>query len=315
MSPSPSDWFRDVVIYQLHVRSFSDSNGDGTGDFDGLTSRLDYIVDLGIDAIWLLPFFPSPLRDDGYDIADYDIDQPGVRRHGVVQAVPPRRARPRAAGHRRAGDEPHVRSASVVPARPALATGGSRHRDYYVWSDTTDKYTDARIIFTDTETSNWTWDPVAQAYYWHRFYSHQPDLNFDSPDVRREMFQHLRPLVQDRRRRRAARRDPIPVRTRGHELREPARDARLPEIAASAPGRALPGADVARRGEPVAGGCRRVLRRRRRVPHGVPLPGDAAAVPGRADGEPRADRRHPRADAGDFPTAASGRCSCATTTS
>ena len=181
------DWFRDVVIYQLHVRSFADSNGDGVGDFDGLTSRLDYLVDLGIDAIWLLPFFPSPLRDDGYDIADYENVNPV---YGDMAAF------------KRFLRAAHDRGLKVIVElvmnhtsdqhewfqRARRAPAGSRHRNYYVWSDTTDKYTDARIIFTDTETSNWTWDPVAQSYFWHRFYSHQPDLNFESPDVKRELF-------------------------------------------------------------------------------------------------------------------------------
>ncbi len=180
-------WFRDVVIYQLHVRSFADSNGDGTGDFDGLTSRLDYLVDLGIDAIWLLPFFPSPLRDDGYDIADYESVNPS---YGDM------------ASFKRFLKAAHDRGLKVIVElvmnhtsdqhawfqRARRAPAGSRHRNYYVWSDTTEKYTDARIIFQDFETSNWAWDPVAGCYYWHRFYSHQPDLNFDSPDVRREMF-------------------------------------------------------------------------------------------------------------------------------
>ncbi|MCU1400466.1 MAG: alpha amylase, catalytic subdomain [Acidimicrobiales bacterium] len=181
------DWFRDVVIYQLHVRSFADSNGDGTGDFDGLTSRLDYLVDLGIDAIWLLPFFPSPLRDDGYDIADYESVNPA---YGDM------------ASFKRFLKAAHDRGLKVIVElvmnhtsdqhpwfqRARRAPAGSRYRDFYVWSDTTEKYEDARIIFQDFETSNWSWDPVAQSYYWHRFYHHQPDLNFDSVDVKREMF-------------------------------------------------------------------------------------------------------------------------------
>src|SRR4051794_3043300 len=187
MSQSPVDWYRDVVIYQLHVRSFADSNRDGTGDFDGLTSRLDYLVDLGIDAIWLLPFFPSPLRDDGYDIADYESVNPS---YGTM------------ASFKRFLNAAHDRGLKVIVElvmnhtseqhawfqRARRAPAGSRHRNYYVWSDTTEKYQDARIIFQDFESSNWAWDPIAQSYYWHRFYSHQPDLNFDSPDVRREMF-------------------------------------------------------------------------------------------------------------------------------
>ena len=183
-------WYKDAVVYQLHVRSFADSNSDGTGDFDGLTSRLDYLVDLGIDAVWLLPFFPSPLRDDGYDIADYDSINPV---YGDM------------ASFRRFLRAAHARGLRVIIElvmnhtsdahpwfqRARAAPKGSRHRDYYVWSDTTDRYQQARIIFQDYETSNWTWDPVAQQHYWHRFYSHQPDLNFESPDVKRAMFATL----------------------------------------------------------------------------------------------------------------------------
>ena len=176
-----------------------------------------------------------------------------------------------------------------------------------MWSDTTDKYADARIIFTDSETSNWTWDPVAQEYYWHRFYSHQPDLNFDSPDVRREMFRILDywfELGVD-----GVRLDAIPYlyEREGTNCENLARDARLPEVAAGPHGRALPGPDAAGRGQPVAGGRGRVLRRRRRVPHGVPLPGDAAPVPGRCRwrtgrrSSTSSSRRRP------CPTAASGR--------
>lgn len=192
MTPAPREplWYKDAVIYQLHVRSFADSNGDGTGDFDGLTSRLDYLVDLGIDTIWLLPFFPSPLRDDGYDIADYASINPV---YGDLAAF------------RRFLRAAHARGLRVIIElvmnhtsdqhpwfqRARRAPKGSRHRDYYVWSDTADRYTEARIIFQDYETSNWTWDPVAQQHYWHRFYSHQPDLNFENPDVKRAMFATL----------------------------------------------------------------------------------------------------------------------------
>jgi maltose alpha-D-glucosyltransferase/alpha-amylase len=183
-------WYKDAVVYQLHVRSFADSNGDGTGDFDGLTGRLDYLVDLGVDTIWLLPFFPSPLRDDGYDIADYGSINPV---YGDLAAF------------RRFLRAAHARGLRVIIElvmnhtsdqhpwfqRARRAPKGSRHRDYYVWSDTADRYGEARVIFQDYETSNWTWDPVAQQHYWHRFYSHQPDLNFENPDVRRAMFATL----------------------------------------------------------------------------------------------------------------------------
>ncbi|MBI1378260.1 MAG: maltose alpha-D-glucosyltransferase [Frankiales bacterium] len=195
MSPEPllSDdptWYKDAVIYQLHVKAFADSNGDGIGDFGGLTSRLDYLQDLGVTAVWLLPFYPSPLRDDGYDIADYE---------GVHESYGDMRA------FRRFLDQAHARGLRVITElvinhtsdehawfqRARNAPRGSAHRDFYVWSDTPEKYADARIIFKDFETSNWTWDPVAGQYYWHRFYSHQPDLNFESPAVRRAVIRLL----------------------------------------------------------------------------------------------------------------------------
>jgi maltose alpha-D-glucosyltransferase/alpha-amylase len=182
MSDVSNDWFRDAVIYELHVRAFADSNGDGTGDFDGLTSHLDYLSDLGITAVWLLPFYPSPLRDDGYDIADYRTVNPD---YGNLRSF------------RRFMDAAHARNIKVITElvinhtsdqhpwfqRARKAPAGSPERDFYVWSDDPTQWSDARIIFQDFETSNWTWDPVAGQYYWHRFYSHQPDLNFDNPAV------------------------------------------------------------------------------------------------------------------------------------
>ncbi len=184
------DWFRDGVIYQIHVRAFADSNGDGTGDFDGLTSRLDYLSDLGVTAVWLLPFYPSPLRDDGYDIADYRTVNPD---YGNVRAF------------RRFLDAAHARNIKVITElvinhtsdqhpwfeRARRAPAGSPHRDFYVWTDDPTQWSDARIIFQDFETSNWTWDPVAGQYYWHRFYSHQPDLNFDNPAVEQAVLDVL----------------------------------------------------------------------------------------------------------------------------
>ncbi|MEZ5318287.1 MAG: maltose alpha-D-glucosyltransferase [Vicinamibacterales bacterium] len=177
-------WFKDAIIYQVHVRAFQDANGDGIGDFPGLTSRLDYLRELGITAIWLLPFYPSPLRDDGYDISDYNGVHPS---YGTL------------ADFRHFLREAHARGLRVITElvvnhtsdqhpwfqRARRAARGSAWRDFYVWSDSTDRYRDARIIFKDFETSNWTWDPVAGAYFWHRFYSHQPDLNYDNPEVRR----------------------------------------------------------------------------------------------------------------------------------
>jgi maltose alpha-D-glucosyltransferase/alpha-amylase len=177
-----SDWYKDAIIYEAHVRAFFDSNNDGIGDFPGLTSRLDYLQGLGINALWLLPFYPSPLRDDGYDIADYESVHPS---YGTIQDF------------ERFMDEAHKRGIRVITelvvnhtsdqhpwfqaARRAPA--GSPEREFYVWSETKQKYQGVRIIFTDTETSNWSWDDTAKAYYWHRFFHHQPDLNFDNPRV------------------------------------------------------------------------------------------------------------------------------------
>jgi maltose alpha-D-glucosyltransferase/alpha-amylase len=183
-------WYKSGIIYELHVRSFQDGNGDGTGDFRGLTSRLDYLRDLGITALWLLPFYPSPLKDDGYDIANYyDV-------HPMYGTLADFKAFLREA-HRRnlrvitelvlnhtSDQHPWFQRARRSPA-------GSKFRDYYVWNDTADKYRDARIIFKDTEFSNWSWDPVAKAFYWHRFFFHQPDLNFESPLVQEETMKVL----------------------------------------------------------------------------------------------------------------------------
>ena len=180
-------WFKDAIIYELHVRAFYDSNEDGIGDFEGLTQRLDYLQDLGITAIWLLPFYPSPLKDDGYDIADH------TNVHPSYGTLPDFKTFLREA-HRRGirvitelvlnhTSDQHAWFQRARRARP-----GSAAREFYVWNSAADKYRDARIIFKDFETSNWTWDPVANAYYWHRFYHHQPDLNFESPDVVRSLL-------------------------------------------------------------------------------------------------------------------------------
>ena len=177
-----TQWYRDAIIYQLHVKSFFDANNDGMGDFIGVTQKLDYVKDLGATAIWVMPFYPSPLRDDGYDISDYRGINPayGVPRD-FKQFV-------------RCAHERDIRVITELVInhtsdqhpwfqRARTAKRGSAARDFYVWSDTEDKYRDTRIIFLDTEKSNWTWDEEAQAFYWHRFYSHQPDLNFDNPKV------------------------------------------------------------------------------------------------------------------------------------
>ena len=180
-------WYKDAIIYEVHVRAFSDSNGDGMGDFPGLTAKLDYLQDLGITAIWLLPFFPSPWRDDGYDIADYTDVHPS---YGTLKDFQVFLREAHARGIRVITEIVVNHTSDQHPwfQRSRLAQPGTPWRDFYVWSDTPDKYREARIIFKDFETSNWTWDPVARAYYWHRFFSHQPDLNFDSPLVKDALY-------------------------------------------------------------------------------------------------------------------------------
>ena len=184
-------WYKDAIIYEIHVRAFADSNNDGIGDFPGLMSRLDYLQELGVTCLWLLPFFPSPLRDDGYDIANYVDVNPSYGTLADFRAFLD-------AAHKRnmqvmielvinhtSDQHPWFKAARMAPA-------GSPERDMYVWSDTDQKFKDARIIFTDTEKSNWTWDDAAKAYYWHRFFSHQPDLNYDSPKVMDEVLKAMR---------------------------------------------------------------------------------------------------------------------------
>ncbi|MBI5549289.1 MAG: alpha-amylase, partial [Deltaproteobacteria bacterium] len=183
-------WFKDAIFYELRVRAFFDGNDDGIGDFVGLTEKLDYLQDLGVTTLWLLPFYPSPLRDDGYDISDYTDVHPDCGTLSDFKLFL---------------REAHRRGLRVVTElvlnhtsdqhawfqRARHAPPGSKHRDFYVWSDTPDRFAEARVIFQDFERSNWTWDPVAKAYFWHRFYSHQPDLNFDNPAVQRAVVQAL----------------------------------------------------------------------------------------------------------------------------
>jgi maltose alpha-D-glucosyltransferase/alpha-amylase len=184
-------WYKDAIVYETHVKAFRDSNGDGVGDFAGLTEKLDYLEELGVTCLWLLPFFPSPLRDDGYDIADYRGVHPA---YGTL------------ADFRRLVEEAHRRDIAVLIElvvnhtsdqhpwfqRARRAPPGSEERDHYVWSDSDRRYPEARIIFTDAERSNWAWDPEARAYYWHRFFSHQPDLNFDNPRVLAEILEVMK---------------------------------------------------------------------------------------------------------------------------
>jgi maltose alpha-D-glucosyltransferase/alpha-amylase len=179
-------WYKDAIIYQVHVRTFQDSNGDGFGDFLGLEKKLDYLQELGINTIWLMPFFPSPLRDDGYDIADYDSVHTS---YGTLEDF------------RKVLDTAHRRGIRVIIEmvlnhtsdqhpwfQEARSSQDNPRRDWYVWSDTDTRYKDTRIIFIDTEKSNWAWDPTSKSFYWHRFFSHQPDLNYDNPAVREQMW-------------------------------------------------------------------------------------------------------------------------------
>jgi len=179
-------WYKDAIIYQVHVRTFHDSNGDGIGDFQGLEQKLDYLQELGVSAIWLMPFFPSPLRDDGYDIADYNAVHSS---YGTLEDF------------RKLLESAHERGIRVIIEmvlnhtsdqhpwfQEARSSQNNPRRDWYVWSDTDNRYEGTRIIFLDTETSNWAWDPISKSYYWHRFFSHQPDLNYDNPAVREQMW-------------------------------------------------------------------------------------------------------------------------------
>ncbi|MDP2728631.1 MAG: alpha-amylase family glycosyl hydrolase, partial [Dehalococcoidia bacterium] len=177
-------WYKDAVIYELHVRSFRDSNGDGIGDFRGLTEKLAYLQDLGVTAVWLLPFYPSPLKDDGYDISDYTGVHPA---YGTLRDFQTFLREAHRRGLRVITELVlnHISDQHPWFQRARRAKQGSRWRDFHIWSDTPERYKEARIIFKDFESSNWAWDPVAKAYYWHRFYTHQPDLNYNSPHVRK----------------------------------------------------------------------------------------------------------------------------------
>jgi maltose alpha-D-glucosyltransferase/alpha-amylase len=188
--PGDTRWYKDAVIYQLHVKTFYDSDGDGVGDFRGLTSKLDYLQSLGVDCLWLLPTFPSPFRDDGYDIADYYSIHP---MYGTLEDFTTFLAAAHDRGLRVITELVLNHTSDKHPwFQEARSSRDNPRRDWYVWSDTDDKYQGVRIIFLDTETSNWAWDPVSKQYYWHRFFSHQPDLNYDNPAVREEMWQVMR---------------------------------------------------------------------------------------------------------------------------
>lgn len=179
-------WYKDAIIYQLHVRTFYDGNADGVGDFQGLLQKLDYLQGLGINALWLMPFYPSPLRDDGYDIAEYTDVHPN---YGTLEDFKVFLAAAHERGIRVIIEL--VLNHTSDQHRWFVEARSSREnpkRDWYVWSDTDDKYAHARVVFVDTELSNWAWDPVSKSYYWHRFFSHQPDLNYDNPAVREAIW-------------------------------------------------------------------------------------------------------------------------------
>ena len=191
MAPQDGNlWYKDAVIYQLHVRTFCDSDGNGSGDFRGLTNKLDYLKELGVNAVWLLPFYPSPLRDDGYDIADYTSVNPS---YGTIDDF------------KVFLNEAHSRGIRVITEvvvnhtsdqhpwfQESRSSRDNPKRDWYVWSDTDSRYQGVRIIFLDTEMSNWSWDPISKSYYWHRFFSHQPDLNYDNPAVREAVWEVMK---------------------------------------------------------------------------------------------------------------------------
>ena len=303
------DWFKTAVFYEVLVRSFKDSNGDGVGDFRGLTEKLDYLHWLGVDCLWVPPFFSSPLRDGGYDVADYTNILPEA---GTVEDF------------HHFLDEAHKRDMRVIIDFVMNHTSDQHpwfqasredpdgpYGDFYVWSDTDDLYEEARVIFVDTEPSNWTWDPVRQQYFWHRFFSHQPDLNFDNPKVMEAMLDAMSfwlDMGLD-----GFRLDAVPYLyerpgTNGENLPETHEALRRVR---SYVDEQLPGPGAARRGQPVAGRRGRLLRRqarprhrrvplrRRRVPHVLPLPRDATHLHGRTPGEPVPDLGDPRADPGD----------------
>ena len=290
-------WYKDAIIYQLHVKAFADSNHDGIGDFAGLTEKLPYLQELGVTALWLLPFYPSPGRDDGYDIADYGSINPDF---GTMKDF------------KRFIQEAQKRGLRVITElvvnhtsdqhkwfkRARRSHPGSSARNWYVWSDTDQKYQGTRIIFTDTEKSNWTWDHEAGAFYWHRFFSHQPDLNFDNPRVVSALIQVMKRWLDagvD-----GFRLDAIPYLCE----RDGTNNENLPETHAIIK-RLRQELDAYSKGKLLLAEANQwpedvqeLFRPRRRVPHGLPLPADAAHLHGDRAGRPLSDHRHPAPDAG-----------------
>ena len=283
------------------MRSFYDSNGDGIGDFRGLAAKLDYLQDLGVTAMWLLPFYPVAAARRRL-------------RHRRLHRRPPRG---RHAGRLRASSstEAHRRGLRVITElvlnhtsdqhpwfqRARRAPPGSAERDFYVWSDTPERYQEARIIFKDFEPSNWAWDPVARAYFWHRFYAHQPDLNFENPAVHEALLERRSTSGSARASTGCAwTRCPTSTKREGTNCENlPADPRRSCKKLRAHVDAAVPGPHAAGRGQPVARGRRRLLRRRRRVPHELPLPDHAADVHVDSHGGSLPDPRHPGADAAD----------------
>ena len=316
MTPLPDEslWYKDAIIYQLHIKAFNDSNGDGIGDFQGLLQKLDYLQELGVTAIWLLPFYPSPQRDDGYDIADYFSVHPN---YGTLEDFQEFLAEAHRRGLRVITELVINHTSDQNPwfQRARRAPRGSPERDFYVWSDTPDKYLDARIIFKDFEHSNWTYDPVAKQYFWHRFYSHQPDLNFDNPAVHEavlKVFDFWLDMGVD-----GLRLDAVPYLYE----REGTNCENLPEthaylktlrahVDAKYRNRMLL-AEANQWPEDAAA----YFGEWRRVPHEFPFPAHAAALHEPANGRPLSHHRHPGPDARHSRRTASGRPSCGTTTS
>ena len=291
-------WFKKALFYEIHLRGFFDANADGSGDFRGLTEKLDYLQWLGVDCIWLLPMYASPLRDGGYDIADFYTVHPD---YGTIDDVRAFIDAAHERGMRVIADlvMNHTSSDHAWFQRARTATAGTPERDWYVWSDTVHRYEDARIIFIDTETSNWTWDETAGAYYWHRFFSHQPDLNYDNPEVQEAMLDVLRfwldlgldgfrldavPYLYEREGTNCENLDET------HAFLKRVRttvDAEYPDRVLLAEANQWPEDVVEYFGDG------------RRVPHGLPLPGDAADVHVGAPRGGDADLRDPRAHARD----------------
>ena len=255
----PGDWYKDAIFYEVYVRGFFDSDADGNGDLRGLIEKLDYLQDLGVDCLWLMPIYPSPLKDDGYDITDFCSIHPSI---GIVEDFEALTKAAHDRGIRIIADLVLSHTSDQHPwFQEARRDPDSPYRDYYVWSDTDRKYQDARIIFKDTEHSNWTWDSSPGQYYWHRFFSHQPDLNYDNPigppgDSGRRLV-----LARPRHRRLPRRCRALPLRARGHQLREPAGNACLLQGIARPCRRALSRHPAARRSQSMASRSAPVFRR------------------------------------------------------